>query len=129
MTMIDDIDRRIRQRIETAGRASSGDLAEIRRELERSPSVDLWILLGDAIQLSDGVDYDLEDAEASYRNALELDPNSADAHESLAFFTFAVRGDTRASIPLFRLAIDLGAGISAREGLQAAVNDLDECLG
>jgi len=117
---------RVKRRINRAERASPATLAEIRGELGRAPTAELWILLGDAIQLSDGDEYELEDAETSYRRAIDLDPLSANAYESLAFFMFAVKANTRESIPLFQRAIELGAGASARDGLNAAVNDLAE---
>src|SRR5947209_5411675 len=111
--MAEDFAGLLRQ-LGTAEHVSGKVLAEIERELEHCPSADLWILQGDAIQLSDGRDYDLEDA-ASYRKAMEVDPVSADAYESLAFI-LAVRANPRESLPLFRRAIELGAGTSAREG-------------
>lgn len=90
------------------------------------PSAELWILRGDAIQLSDGEDYELDDAEASYRNAIQLDPDCAAAYESLGYFTYAVLDDARASLQFFQKAISLGAGPSAQQGLQDAEDEIRE---
>ena len=119
--------RRMKSAISRAEHASPEMLDEIEDELERDPSAELWILRGDAIQLSDADDSDLDDAARSYLEAIELDPNSADAYESLGHFTFAVNDDARGSIEFFRKAIELGAGASAREGLREAEEELDAC--
>lgn len=123
--MSTDFVKRTRRRIEAEEGASLSLLQAIDSELRRAPTTELWILRGDAIQLGDGEAYSLEDAEASYRQALALDPLSAEAWAELAYFTFAVKGDSRASLPLFKRAIELGSK-TAREGLRAAVDDLAE---
>lgn len=122
--MSEEFVRRIKTEITRARRASSEVLAQIDEELQGQPSAELWILRGDALQLYDGDEYDLEDAEASYHQALELDPQSADAWESLGHFTFAVSDDARGSLQYFRKAIELGAGASAREGLREAEEEI-----
>ena len=104
---------------------SSTPLAEIEDELQRQPSAELWILRGgDAIQLSDGKFRNLQDAEASYHEALAVDPESADAYESLGYFTYAVKDDARGALPFFQRAIELGAGASAHDGLREALEEL-----
>src|SRR5438874_11650217 len=108
--MADDFVHRMKTTISEAEYVSESVLHLIENELKRNPSVDLWILRGEAIQLSEGHSYDPADAEVSYRKALALDPESSDAYESLAYFTFAVKADARGSLPLFRRAIALGAG-------------------
>jgi Tfp pilus assembly protein PilF len=118
-----DFVRRIKSEISRAEEASPAVIAEIEDELERSPSAELWILRGDALQLMD--EDDLEEVETSYRNALEIDPNSADAYESLAHFIFSVSDDPTEAIEYFRKAIALGAGDSAREGLREAEEELN----
>lgn len=123
--MAGDFIARIKHAIARAEYVPSNLLREIERELHRHPSAELWILFGDAIQLSDRHD-SLEEVERSYRRALELDPSSADAHESLGHYLFAVKADTRGSLRFFQRALELGAGVTAREGLSAAVNDLAE---
>jgi tetratricopeptide (TPR) repeat protein len=125
--MPSDFIRRIKTEISRAERASDDVLAQIDDELERAPSAELWILRGDALQLSDDEDPEgLEEAERSYREALELDPNSADAYESLGHFIYAVWDDARESLDYFRKAIELGAGQSARDGLREAEDELRE---
>lgn len=121
--MSSDFVRRIKSEISRAEEASPAVIAEIEDELERSPSAELWILRGDALQLMD--EDDLEEVETSYRNALEIDPNSADAYESLAHFIFSVSDDPTEAIEYFRKAIALGAGDSAREGLREAEEELN----
>jgi tetratricopeptide (TPR) repeat protein len=124
--MASDFVRRIKSEITRAEVASDDVLAQIDEELERSPSAELWILRGDAIQLSDSEDVDLDEVEASYMAALELDPNSADAYESLGHFAFGVADDARAAAEYFREAISRGAGAGAREGLREAEDELAE---
>ncbi|HEY0140914.1 MAG TPA: hypothetical protein VGF48_08460 [Thermoanaerobaculia bacterium] len=124
--MSDDFVRRIKNEIFRAEEASPAVLAQIDEELERQPSAALWILRGDALQLSEDDEYDPQDAETSYLKALELDPQSAEAYESLGHFTFAVNDDARASVQYFQRAIELGAGESAREGLREALDELAE---
>lgn len=123
--MAGDFIARIKHEIGRAEYVPPNLLDEIERELQRHPSAELWILLGDAIQLSDRHE-SLEDVERSYRRALELDPGSADAYESLGHFIFAVKSDARGSLRYFQRALELGAGVTAREGLSAAVNDVAE---
>lgn len=114
---------RIRDEIRRDGGASNDLLRRIEDELRSHPSAELWILRGDAIQLSDGEDYELDDAETSYRNAIQLDPGCAAAYESLGYFTYAVKDDARASLQFFQKAIALGAGPSAQQGLQDAEDE------
>jgi len=121
--MSDSFIRRIKNEISRAEHASAGVLEEIEEELERAPSAALWILHGDALQLCDDEER-LEEAEESYLQALELDPQSAEAYESLGHFTFAIHDDARASLELFEKAIALGAGASARDGLREAREEL-----
>ncbi len=124
--MADDFISRLKSELDQADHVSSERIAEIEAELQKRPSADLWILRGDAIQLTDGNEYDLDEAERSYRKAIEIDPESPDAYESLGQFTFAVRAEARRSLWFFRKAIDLGAGESAHSWLRAAVEDLAE---
>ncbi|HEX9981768.1 MAG TPA: tetratricopeptide repeat protein [Thermoanaerobaculia bacterium] len=122
--MSNDFIRRIKNEITRAEHASEDILAQIEEELEANPSAQLWILRGDAIQLSDVDDEDMDEAEASYRQALELDPNSAEAYESLGHFTLDMNDDPLAAAEYFRRAIALGAGKSAKEGLKEAEAEL-----
>jgi tetratricopeptide (TPR) repeat protein len=122
--MTSEFIQRIREEILRAEAASPSILAQIEQELGREQSAELWILRGDAIQLSNGDEYDLQDAETSYLKALELDPASAEAYESLGHFTFALKDDARGSLHYFQRAIELGAGQGAREGLRDAMDEL-----
>jgi tetratricopeptide (TPR) repeat protein len=121
--MSDSFIRRIKSQISRAEHASADVLEEIEEALQREPSAALWILHGDALQLCDDEER-LEEAEESYEQALELDPKSAEAYESLGHFIFAIHDDARASLPFFEKAIELGAGASAREGLREAREEL-----
>lgn len=114
----------IRSAIRREGRASDELIAKIDDELRRQPSVELWILRGDAIQLTDTGSYDLEDAASSYERAIQMDRTCAEAYESLAYFALAVKDDAAGSLELFRRAIALGGGDSAREGLRQAEDEL-----
>jgi len=117
---------RIRDEIGRDEGASKDLLRSIDEELQRDPSAELWILRGDAIQLSDGEGYELDDAEISYWNAIQRDPYSAAAYESLGHFTYAVKDNARASLQFFRKALSLGAGPSAHEGLRDAEDEIQE---
>lgn len=99
--MAGDFIARIKHEIARAEYVPPNLLDEIERELHRHPSAALWFLLGDAIQLSDRHD-SLDDVESSCRRALELDPSSAGAHESLGHFVFAVKADARGSLRYFQ---------------------------
>lgn len=117
---------RVRTAVDETERVPAALIKEIDEELACTPSVDLWVLRGDAIQLCEEDAYDLDDARQSYMKAIALDPESADAFESLAHFTFAVDADPQGSLQYFERALALGAGQSAREGLHAATEDLAE---
>ena len=116
--------RRVKDEIAQAGGASPEIVSQIEEELERAPTAELWILRGDAIQLCEDDEIEIEDAEASYRQALELDPRSADAFESLGHYTYAILDDARGALEYFHRAIELGAGPSAREGLREAQEEI-----
>ena len=121
-----DLKLRVRTAVSETERVPAALIKELDEELDHNPSVDLWILRGDVIQLCEDGEYDLDDARESYIKAIALDPQSADAFESLAHFTFAVNAAARDSLQYFQRAIELGAGQSAREGLHAATEDLAE---
>jgi tetratricopeptide (TPR) repeat protein len=116
----------MRSEIARAGYASPSVLARIEQELARETSAELWILRGDALQLTEGDELDLQEAENSYLKALELEPGSAEAYESLGYFTYGVKDDARASLPYFQRAIELGAGESAHAGLREALDEIAE---
>jgi len=102
------------------------DLELVERALEVHPdSIELWCLRGDLIQISnDEGRYRLEDAEASYTRAAEIDPEDPEAFESLGFYYDAICADPGKAEPFFRRAIDLGADESAHEGLAEVMAEL-----
>ena len=118
----------IRRRVARDGAATEDDIDAIDDLLEaEGPSVELLILRGQLIQIvADGGPEDLEEAFACYREALELDPLSASAHEELGHFMDDVADDPAEAILFFRKAIELGAGASAKEGLRDALSQLRE---
>lgn len=117
----------IRRKVAREGGASEDDLDAIDDILEaEGPSVDLLILRGQLIQLvADDREDELEEAFACYQEALELDPDSAVAHEEMGHFLDDVVDDPGEALPFFRRAIELGAGASAEEGLREALSQLE----
>ena len=116
----------VRRRVAHLGVASEGDIDTLDDILEaEGPSVELLILRGQLIQLmADGRPDELEEAFACYQEALELDPDSASAHEEIGHFLDDVADEPEEAVPFFRKAIELGAGASAREGLRAVLSQL-----
>lgn len=101
-------------------------MRQIEAALEESPSAELWILRGDAIQLSEGNTYTLAEAEQSYMRAVELEPSLPEPYESLGYFYLAVMNDAANANTFFERAIALGGGESALQGLEEAVSELRE---
>ncbi len=120
------IEASIRSDIRRRGGATPEILRRIEAALEDNPSVDLWILRGDAIQLSDGDAHTLADAEQSYERAVELEPSLASPYESLGYFHYAAMDDAAKAKTFFERAIALGGGESARDGLQEVVSELHD---
>jgi tetratricopeptide (TPR) repeat protein len=120
---IDDIRRRVARR----GLASPDDIDAIDDLLDsEGPSVELLIVRGQLMQLVvDGGEDELEEAFACYREALDLDPNSALAHEEIGHFLDDVADQPEEALPFFRRAIALGAGPSAEDGLREALSQLE----
>ena len=110
----------IKHRVARAGEATPGDVDEIDDILEaEGPSVEALILRGQLIQLVGEDDPEsLEEAFACYREAVELDPSSAEAHEEMGHFLDDVADEPEEAETFFRKAIALGAGETAREGLR-----------
>src|SRR5262249_34926917 len=86
---------------EAAGRDA---LRMVEEGLQAFPkSARLWILRGDLIQLSDDdVSYSLDDVLPSYNKALECDPGSGEAYESIGYFLDAVMDEPEKAEPYFR---------------------------
>jgi tetratricopeptide (TPR) repeat protein len=116
----------IRKRVTRAGTATPEDLDAVDEILDTDgPSVELLVLRGQLIQLvADAGDDELDEALDCYRQALELDPDSAMANEEIAHFLDDVADDPAEAIPYFRRAIELGAGESAHEGLREAMQQV-----
>jgi tetratricopeptide (TPR) repeat protein len=116
----------IRSDIRVRGGATPEILRQIDAALEERPSAELWILRGDAIQLSDGNTHTIADAEQCYERALELDPSSCEPYQSLGHFHYAVMDDAVTAKLFFERAIALGAGESARDGLREVISELHD---
>jgi len=114
----------IRSEIRRCDGATPEILRQIDVALEESPSAELWILRGDAIQLSDGLTHTVADAEQSYLRAAELEPLSSFAYESLGYFHLAVMDDAATAKTFFERALALGGGESSSEGLRNAMTEL-----
>ena len=116
----------IRRRVARDGVATPDDIDAIDDILEaEGASAELLILRGQLIQLvADGRPDELEEAFACYQEALDLDPDSASAHEEIGHFLDDVADEPAEAIPFFRKAIELGAGASAHEGLRDVLSQL-----
>jgi tetratricopeptide (TPR) repeat protein len=77
----------------------------------------LLCLKGDLIQLSDGGQYDLADAQRCYQRAADLAPDSSEAFESLGFFYDAIDSNLEQAEIAFRRAAELGGGPNTYAGL------------
>jgi hypothetical protein len=118
---------RIRTEIRKRERATAEILVAIDTAIAQSPNnSELWLLRGDAIQLSDDVNIPFTEVDRSYKRAAEIDGSCAEAYESLGYFWFAVMDDAASAIPFFERAVALGAGPSAQDGLRQAKTELRE---
>lgn len=116
----------IRADVAAHGKATPAGLHMIEEGLKMFPqSARLWILRGDLIQLSDEkAPYSLDDVLTSYRTALEYEPSSIEAHESIGRFLDAVLDKPAEAEPYFRKAILLGGSETAEEGLAQVLEQL-----
>jgi tetratricopeptide (TPR) repeat protein len=116
----------IRRRVARDGAARPEDVDEIDDLLDaEGVSVELLVLRGQLIQLVAFDDPEAQDEALScYRDALELDPGSAIAHEELAHFLDDVADEPAEAARFFRKAIALGAGETAEAGLREAESRL-----
>ena len=117
---------RIRKRVAREGTATPDDIEELDAILEREgPSAERLILRGQLMQLVADEEPDaLEEALACFRDAVKLDPASAEAYEELAHFLDDVADEPAEAETFFRKAIELGAGESARDGLRDVLSQL-----
>ncbi|EEF62936.1 hypothetical protein [Pedosphaera parvula] len=105
---------------------SADDLLPLVEEAIRAypTSAKLHCMRGDLIQLSDGPGYGLEDAAASYEQALKVDANFAEAHESIGYYCDVISHDLQLAEAAFRRAIELGAGVDSYVGLARVLAEL-----
>jgi tetratricopeptide (TPR) repeat protein len=117
---------KIRKRVAREGTAVPADIEELDQILEADgPSAEILILRGQLMQLVADEEPDaLDEALACFRDAIELDPASAEACEELAHFLDDVADEPEEAEVFFRRAIELGAGESAREGLRDVLSQL-----
>jgi Tfp pilus assembly protein PilF len=109
----------VREALASTGAVTPEALRLVEEGLRQFPaSAPLWILRGDLIQLaSHDLSLSLNESLSSYRAALEHDPGSADAHESIGRFLDAVYDSPAEAEPYLRRALELGGGRSAEEAL------------
>lgn len=121
-----EIVRSIREAVAVHEKATAATLRMVEEGLQRFPtSPQLWILRGDLIQLSDQDEQQsADDVLASYRTALEYEPGSAEAYESIGRFLDAVLDEPGEAESYLRKAIELGAGQSAEDALSQVLVQL-----
>lgn len=85
----------------------------------------LWCLCGDLLQLGeDDKKYELSDALSSYTKAIEIDPNYAEAYESIGYYYDAIDDDPEKAKGAFERAVELGAGVDSYVGLARVMAEL-----
>ena len=116
----------IRWEVAVHEKATAAALDMLEEGLKRFPtSARLWILRGDLIQLGDvDLRYRPDDALASYRKALEHEPDNVEAYESIGRFLDAVQDNPAEAEFYLRKAIELGGGRSAQEALAQVLEQL-----
>jgi Tfp pilus assembly protein PilF len=115
----------IRIRVRRNGVAEARDIAAVETRLASHPAcAELWILRGDLILLCEGDGWAVEEALDSYRTALRHDPLNAEAHEEIGHYLHAVEDRPDQAEAYLSKAIELGAGASAREGLNAVMVEI-----
>jgi tetratricopeptide (TPR) repeat protein len=132
MESVKEIVKKLRDSVQSEGRASSEDFKVLEEALGRFPtSPELWCLKGDLIQLSDGPPYSLEDALKCYERALVIDPSCAEACQEIGYYHDVVSHDYGRAESAFRKAVRFGAGVRSYEGLARVLAELgrpDEAL-
>jgi tetratricopeptide (TPR) repeat protein len=86
-------------------------------------SAELWCLRGHLIQISDGGEYQLEEALASYEKAVGIDPNYLDVYEEIGYFYDLERQPEKAE-SYFRKAVALGGGKKTRKALMDVIRQI-----
>jgi Flp pilus assembly protein TadD len=111
---IEEIRRRIR-----AGELSDDQallLANV--AVQEEPSAGWWLLRGRLILLSEGPGYQLEDAAASFQQALLLEPDNPEPYEELGHY-YDIQIEPERARFYFRAALERGAGPACAEALAA----------
>jgi tetratricopeptide (TPR) repeat protein len=105
----DDYMAELSRRAPEAGDASLELIALADEAIRVFPrSARLWCVRGDIIQIGpENNPHALDEALASFRRAIELDPGFADAWEEIGHFYDAVLDDERGAEPYFREAARL----------------------
>ncbi|MGI8543454.1 MAG: tetratricopeptide repeat protein [Aridibacter sp.] len=113
---------------ETTDEATKEIFSLVEKAVKEYPeSAKLWCLRGDLIQIgSSETNYELNDSLESYKKALEIDPSSFEAHESIGFFYDDHLGNYSLAEESFRKAIDLGAGEESYYGLARVLAQLNQ---
>lgn len=82
----------------------------------------LLIMKGDLIQLTEDLDFTLQDAVRCYMSAVELEPKNIEAHEELGWLYFNVLGEPESAKNWFERALVL-----AKERVSKIEEGLTRC--
>ncbi len=125
------VERKIRSRF-GAGLSAEAALREVETALRLQESAALWLLRGHYILLSDNLPglpaepgEPLSEVRRSYERAIELDPNSPEAHEELGRY-FDLNERPLKAREYYRLALAKGAGEDCAQALRELESDLKE---
>ncbi|MFN7943385.1 MAG: hypothetical protein U0X73_17465 [Thermoanaerobaculia bacterium] len=117
MISLEEVRRRLR-----AGELSDDQaLLFANAAVRDQPSAGWWLLRGRLIQLSEGPGYQLEDAEASFQQAVLLEPGNPEPYEELGHY-YDIQLEPERARFYYRAALERGAGPDCAEAL-AAVED------
>jgi tetratricopeptide (TPR) repeat protein len=112
--------------IKERGFATIDEVRRVAAFAKDSGSAQAFAMLGDVIQLlDDSSQFELNDAEAAYLRAVEIDPAYAEGYTSLGYFYDSVRDDPERARAFFERAIALGDA-EAAEGLHVVLAELDD---
>jgi tetratricopeptide (TPR) repeat protein len=117
---------------EIRARVTRGDLTHdaaiplVEQALAEAPTMELWLLRGRLIQLSDQQGYSLQDAAHSFQEAAACAPEDPEPLEELGHFYDAVMDDLPAAEQHFRQALQLGAGSACAEALQEVIRQRED---
>ena len=103
-------EQQIRERLASGALTNEDALPLVEQSLSAAPSMGLWLLRGQLIQLSESSSYQLEDAAASYQEAARLAPSDPEPLAELGHFYDAVMADPVRARQFYEAAISKGAG-------------------